>query len=112
MAREDQVMGQPAADDTSPDLPLDHPLAGYAFARRTPVFTEVTAPAGLRAAHRVAEGVWGRLVVIDGEVEFTFEDDADHPRVVPAGGEMVIPPQRAHHVSFPGRARFAVEFFR
>jgi tellurite resistance-related uncharacterized protein len=87
---------------------------GVELVRTTEEFTDDTAPAGLRRAHRVAKGVWGRLVVRSGAVEFVFEDEdeADQPIAVAAGGHQVIPPDRAHRVVFDGPATFVVEFYR
>lgn len=79
--------------------------------RSTDVFDETTVPAGLRREHRVADGVWGRLVVDDGCLGFRFEDE-DRTRHVTAGDAIVIPPQRLHHVDVAGPVRFHVEFHR
>lgn len=80
--------------------------------RTTPVFDERSVPAGLLAAHRAGAGVWGRLVVHSGALEFTFEDDTDSTRHVAAGATVVIPPGRLHHLSLDGPVTFAVEFHR
>ena len=48
--------------------------AGFEHTRTTATFDNDSAPAGLLKAHRVADGVWGRLVVHTGEVVFVFED--------------------------------------
>lgn len=85
---------------------------GLELARTTDVFDESNHPGGLRRAHQVAAGVWGRLVVHSGHVVFVFEDQADQPRTVAAGESQVIPPERRHHVEFDGPATFAVEFHR
>ncbi len=86
---------------------------GLDHVRTTDVFDEHTAPAGLRRAHRVADGVWGRLVVYTGALSFRFEDEPDQVRVVSTGDAMVIPPARLHHVTFDqGPVTFAVEFHR
>ncbi len=85
---------------------------GLVLARTTEVFDAGTVPAGLRRAHRVADGVWGRLVVHAGTVNFVFEDAADEPVLVAAGASIVIPPGRAHHVEPDDSARFVVEFYR
>jgi tellurite resistance-related uncharacterized protein len=92
---------------SGPHLPdgLDH-------VRTTDVFDETTVPAGLLRAHRVADGVWGRLVVHTGAVTFVFDDDPDHPLAVAAGEAVAIPPARQHHVELGGPATFAVEFHR
>lgn len=80
--------------------------------RTTEVFDEQQHPPGLRRAHRVAEGVWGRLVVRTGALGFVFDDDPDHPRRVVAGAHQVIPPGRLHHIEFDGRVSFVIEFHR
>jgi tellurite resistance-related uncharacterized protein len=85
---------------------------GHVLARTTDVFDNDTVPAGLLRAHRVADGIWGRLVVHAGTVRFVFEDAADDPATVSAGESVVIPPARLHHVELDGPARFAVEFHR
>ena len=85
---------------------------GFTLARTTDVFDNDTVPAGLLRAHRVADGIWGRLVVHDGQVRFVFEDRPDEPIAVSAGDAVVIPPARPHHVELDGPARFAVEFYR
>ncbi|MFV0527040.1 MAG: DUF1971 domain-containing protein [Acidimicrobiales bacterium] len=85
---------------------------GFVLARTTDVFDNDTVPAGLLRAHRVADSVWGRLVVHEGTVRFVFEDRPDAPVTVTAGGAVVIPPARLHHVALDGPARFAVEFHR
>lgn len=85
---------------------------GLEHVRTTDVFDESSVPAGLRRAHRVADGVWGRLVVHTGSVVFVFEDEPEQPITVAAGGSLAIPPGRQHHVEFPGPSTMAVEFHR
>ena len=80
--------------------------------RTTDVFDESSVPAGLLRAHRIADGVWGRLVVSGGSVDFVFEDRIDTPISVAAGEHLVIPPAAPHHVVLGERAEFAVEFYR
>lgn len=85
---------------------------GLTLQRTTPVFDEHSTPARLLAAHSIAEGVWGRLVVEAGELGFVFEDAPDERRTILAGERQVIPPARPHHVEIGGPVRFAVEFHR
>jgi tellurite resistance-related uncharacterized protein len=86
--------------------------SGLHHVRTTPWFDRDTVPAGLLAAHQVAEGVWGRLIVDTGSLAFTFEDEPDRTHRVEAGGDLVIPPATPHHVTVDGPVRFAVEFYR
>ncbi len=86
--------------------------ADYVLARTTDVFTNDTVPAGLLRAHRVADGVWGRLVVKSGALTFVFEDEPEAGRRVEAGGSLIIPPRRLHHLELDEPVTFAVEFHR
>ncbi len=82
------------------------------FVRVTPDFDQRSVPAGLLGSHRVADGVWGRLVVRSGSIEVVFDGVADGRHVVTAGGTRVLPPGARHHVELVGPVRFAVEFHR
>ncbi len=86
------------------ELPEDVSLV-----RTTAVFDEESVPTGLLRAHRIATGVWGRLVVRTGSLGFRFEDH-DEPMPVLAGDTVVIPPDRPHHVVIDGPVRFVIEF--
>ena len=81
--------------------------------RTTDVLTEVTVPAGLLRAHRVARGVWGRLVVVEGRLRFVWESaDAGDPIELVKGDSVVIPPETPHRVEPGTGCRFVVEFHR
>jgi tellurite resistance-related uncharacterized protein len=86
--------------------------AGLEHVRTTDTFDHEHHPAGLRRAHRVADGVWARLVVHTGGLDFTFDDEPDSAVSVTGGGSIVIPPGRLHHVDIAGPVTFALEFHR
>ncbi len=86
---------------------------GLDHVRTTRVFDRDTVPAGLLTTHRIASGVWGRLVIHRGSVTLRFEDEPVEAHVVGAGEHLVIPPDRPHHVEFgPGDGAFSIEFHR
>ncbi len=95
----------------SADRPERLPV-GLALQRTTPSFDEHSAPAGLRRAHQVADGVWGRLLVESGALGFVFEDTPGDVRIIEAGQHQVIPPLALHHVVIDRPVRFSVEFHR
>ncbi|MEZ5343353.1 MAG: DUF1971 domain-containing protein [Acidimicrobiales bacterium] len=93
-------------------MSTEHIPDGFTIVRTTDVFDHESVPAGLLKAHRVANDVWGRLVVHSGSVGFIFEDDPDAAVTVRAGESVVIPPGRRHHVEPADPSTFAVEFYR
>ena len=82
------------------------------FVRVTADFDEHTVPRGLLAAHRVADAVWGRLVVRSGRLDLVFEDQPGDRHSLAAGESAVLPPGARHHVELGGPVVFAVEFHR
>ena len=86
--------------------------AGLIHVRTTDQFDEQHHPAGILRAHRVAAGVWARLVVGSGALDFVFEDRPDVARTVGAAEAVVIPPGRLHHVEITGPVTFVLEFHR
>ena len=85
---------------------------GFEHVRTTDTFDQDHHPAGLRRAHRIADGVWARLVVRTGALTFVFEDDPGRAIDVAAGTSQVIPPGRLHRVDTAGPVTFELEFHR
>lgn len=86
---------------------------GLSLQRTTDEFTVATVPAGLRRAHRVARGVWGRLRVIEGRLRFVWEEPgAVEPLDLVDDDSVVIPPDTLHRVEPQPGCRFVVEFHR
>ncbi len=83
--------------------------AGLEHRRTTDVFDQASVPSGLLRSHRLAPGVWGRLVVHEGAVRFRHEDGGE-PLLVSAGDWVVIEPERPHRLELLGPVRLAVEF--
>jgi len=104
-----------SASEGSIDPWPDRLPPGLEPGRTTPRFDNDSVPAGLLATHRVADGVWGRLVVHSGSLVFHAEAGAEGAEAgwrVPAGGSVVIPPGRPHHLVLDVPVEFAVEFHR
>lgn len=78
--------------------------------KSTPIFDEVTLPAGLRREHRTKLGVWGVIRVLEGRLRYRVLDpvseiilDAEHPG-------LVIPDQ-PHLIEPIGPVRLCVDFY-
>jgi tellurite resistance-related uncharacterized protein len=82
--------------------------------RQTPIFTEMTIPAGLRRDHRTKKGAWGVIRIIEGTLAYRIKD-ARRPRseylLTPKTIPAVIEPTIVHEVEPCGKVRFVVEFY-
>ena len=78
--------------------------------KRTPEFTETTVPNGLLNDHTTKEGVWGKIVVVEGILEYVIQEP--EVEVVHLTPERfgVVEPTVKHHVKPLGSVRFYVEF--
>ncbi|MFV0524823.1 MAG: DUF1971 domain-containing protein [Acidimicrobiales bacterium] len=103
-------LAHPPADEPPTAPPPGLPV-GVAWVRTTAVFTAATVPAGLRRAHRVADGVWGVLRVRRGPVRFVIEADGS-ARDLSASQFAIIEPGVAHHVEPGPDAEFVIDFYR
>jgi tellurite methyltransferase len=98
--------------------PLDCPLcqmpelpSGARAYKRTAAFTEATVPAGLLRDHRTKAGVWARIVVESGRLEYTFGAPL-RTFVLDAQCPGIVVPEAPHQVKPLGPVRFHVEFLR
>ena len=78
----------------------------------TPVFTEQNIPAKLTAEHSTKPGVWGRLVVLEGAVDYFIAGPPQSRQRIAAGDFGVIEPEKLHHVELLSGAAMRVEFYR
>jgi tellurite resistance-related uncharacterized protein len=73
-------------------------------------FDPETLPPGLLKDHRVADGIWGCLCVLEGSVWFSMDGDPPVTVRVGAGERQPIPPGVAHALRPDGPFRLTVEF--
>jgi truncated hemoglobin YjbI/tellurite resistance-related uncharacterized protein len=76
--------------------------------KSTPIFDELSLPAGLRRQHSTKAGVWGLIRVLEGRLLYDCDGDT---RELRAGDEQVIEPQQPHSVEPLGAMRMQVDFF-
>jgi tellurite methyltransferase len=84
---------------------------GLRWVRRSPDWDERTVPAGLRRAHRVAPGTWGRIVVHGGRLRFAAATTPTIDVELETGSTQAIPPEVLHEVEPLGTVRCSIEFF-
>lgn len=80
--------------------------------RTTAWFDEVSIPSGLLRSHRLAAGVWGRIVVEQGVLLYTIEREPELGFVLSPTLFGVVQPEQPHRVAARGPVRFRVEFLR
>jgi tellurite methyltransferase len=83
---------------------------GLVVARTAGPFDEVSLPAALRRAHRVAERTWGRLRVLEGAVRLTIDTSPAITVDLDAGGVQAIPPTVSHALTVDRPGRLEVDF--
>lgn len=78
---------------------------------RTAEFDEHTIPPGLLREHTTKPGVWGRIVVREGLLEYRVPSRAIH-EVLDASNPGIVEPGVPHEVAPRGPVRFWVEFLK
>ncbi len=84
-------------------------LVAYA---QSPLFSEETLPTKLRSLHALKAGTWGKLMVLEGSLEYLAPDSGEGPRILQAGDSMAIPPQVPHRVKPLGALSCKIVFHR
>jgi tellurite resistance-related uncharacterized protein len=73
-------------------------------------FTDTSLPAALRQRHRVGEGTWGSLRVLQGTAGFELETEPPIARRLVAGDRQAIPPSVPHKLTIEGPVELAIDF--
>jgi len=78
----------------------------------TPVFTEETVPQKLLGLHDTKPGVWGRLIVLEGRVDYIISGPPSTRHRLDENTNGIIEPTIPHHLELIGPVRFKVEFLK
>jgi tellurite resistance-related uncharacterized protein len=79
--------------------------------KKTPVFTEDSVPNGLLNEHQTKEGVWGKIVVLEGKLLYTISTPEEE-NTLDVDHFGVVEPAVIHQVKPLGKVAFYVEFYR
>ena len=79
--------------------------------RKTPEFNESSVPAGLLKAHKTKEGVWGKIVIVEGSLRYTITEPELEVLTLDANVPGIIEPNVLHEVDPIGSVRFFVQFY-
>jgi len=80
--------------------------------KKTPEFTELAVPKGLLKDHRTKEGVWGKIVILEGNLEYTIIEPEIEVIELSTVKYGVVEPKILHHIKPLGKVIFYVEFYR
>lgn len=80
--------------------------------KRTPEFTELSVPKGLLSDHQTKEGVWGKIVILQGYLEYTIIEPELEVIELSASKPGVVEPSILHYIKPLGKVNFYVEFYR
>ncbi len=88
----------------------------WTIQRSTPFFTKDNVPQALLTHHNTAEGVFGQLCVMEGQVTYYgfADENATEPEmvvVINAGQFATSPPQYWHRIEISDDAQFNINFW-
>ena len=78
----------------------------------SPVFTEATVPKKLLGVHDTKPGVWGRLVVLEGSVDYIIPGPPETRQRLEGDINGIIEPTVPHHLELNGPVSFKIEFLK
>ena len=78
----------------------------------TAVFTQDSMPEKITKQHRTKDGAWGRIVVLEGELDYVIAGAPDQVHRLSPGIDGIIRPTEPHHVAKVGPVSFRIEFYR
>ncbi len=67
---------------------------------------------GLQNAHQTKEGVWGKIVILEGQLQYTINMPEIEVIVLTENSCGVVEPKKFHGVKPLGKVRFYVEFYQ
>ena len=80
--------------------------------KKTPEFDETNIPKALLKAHQTKEAVWGKIVVLEGKLQYTINEPEMEKLLLTENIYGVVEPTKLHEVKPLGKVRFYVEFYR
>lgn len=83
---------------------------GLEVYKRTPVFTEESLPAGLRREHTTRAGVWARIEILDGVVDYVVSAPVSASFRLDPSRPGIVAPLLPHHLETSGPFRLRVSF--
>jgi len=92
-------------------MPATLPSHVHKYAE-TPIFTKETVPQKLINLHDTKAGVWGRLVVLEGSLDYIIEGPPQITQHIDTHSIGIIEPTVLHRVEIVKPVKFKVEFLK
>ena len=80
--------------------------------KMTPEFTEASVPPDLLKSHNTKAGVWGKIIVLEGILEYRILQPDFEVVTLGVDKHGVVEPTVPHEVEPKGPVRFCAEFYR
>ena len=80
--------------------------------KKTPEFDQDCVPAGLLHEHQTKAAVWGKIVILAGQLQYTINQPELEVMVLDVDRYGVVEPTVPHEVKPLGQVRFYVEFYK
>lgn len=80
--------------------------------KETNHFNEVTVPKGLLKDHSTAKNVWGKINILEGEIEYTICKNPVEVVLLDREKSGIVEPEQLHFIKPLGKVLFYVEFYR
>lgn len=80
--------------------------------KKTPDFDESSIPKDLLKAHQTKEGVWAKISVSDGKLEYKINEPESEMVILDKNKYGVVEPMILHDIKVVGEVRFDVEFYK
>ncbi len=78
----------------------------------SPKFTTETVPKQLTKSHDTKQGIWGKLIVLQGALDYKITGSPETSMRIEAKSHAVIEPQISHRVRLDSGTCFFIEFYR
>jgi len=103
-----EKIGEPLNCGKCDQFEMPDDLAAY---RKTAEFDEHTLPKSLRSDHSTKPGVWAKIHVTQGKLNYRV-DALDAKFELSPGTPGIVIPEIGHHIEPVGPVRFFVEFYK
>lgn len=80
--------------------------------KKTPEFNQHAIPKGLLKDHNTKQGVWAKIVILSGTLEYTILEPELEVLLLSPEQHGVVEPTVLHYIKAVGEVRFYVEFYR